>query len=245
MSTQKNTPSVKEVINLFGYDIVRVRETEKAILIKVKVYKNKEGKEEFLDVWLPKSILNNKQKIREFIEKAVKEKNKKFIEWMQSKGYSTKNITGYRIAKPKKITNIRYSISPSSPKPKGIETLWGFIIPINSPAYNDEEIFTQEIKNKLETTPDFDVELGSVYYFNDVELLKKIIEKYPNLYIKTEGDSALIVEEDYHDFIKQFMKEHGKEKTQSRIDNFKNKHGYSYEETYMTISDIKIKKQEL
>jgi hypothetical protein len=100
----------------FKYSIVK--ETEKAVLIKFKVYKNKEGIEEFLETWVPKSIINNSNEFNEFIVKAVAEKNQKLENWMKSKGYGhLRGGAGYSLNKPKpkeKIKTQSVSVSPES-----------------------------------------------------------------------------------------------------------------------------------
>jgi hypothetical protein len=243
----ENNDTNNVVEKLFNYDIIRIKETEKAILIKFRVYKNKEGKEEFLDTWLPKSILNNEQKVSEFIQKTLDEKNKNYFNWMRSKGYGTQNLIGYTTVKPKekqKITTYNYSISPDSPKPKGLDEYAFFIINPSLPLYNDYEIFSEEIRKKyLKMSSSMaTIKEDQVYYFDNVELLLRIIEKYPNLYISTKltlNSDAVNIQDVSYDKRIENAKNRGIN-VDKELSDFKNKHGFEYKETIIPINKIKI-----
>jgi hypothetical protein len=118
----------ENLIEKFEHSIVK--ETEKAVLVKFKVYKNKEGKEEFIETWIPKSIIDNPIKFNEFIEKAVAEKNKNLESWMKTKGYGhLRNGRGYSLNKPKekeKVKTLTVHLSPES-FPYNSDIFYGYL----------------------------------------------------------------------------------------------------------------------
>jgi hypothetical protein len=163
---------------------------------------------------------------------------------MRSKGYGTKNLIGYTTLKPKekeKITTYNYSISPDSPKPKGLDEYAFFIIKPSLPLYHDGEIFSEEIRKKYLKKSDSvsSVKENQAYYFDNVELLLRIIEKYPNLYISTERWDAVNIQEESYDKKLENLKNSGMD-IDKALSDFKNKRGYEYKETIIPINKIKV-----
>lgn len=235
-----NEENDQQTEKLFNYDIIKVRETEKAVLIKFKVYKNKEGKEEFLETWLPKSILNNENKVFEFIEKAVYEKNRKYSDWMKSKGFRSNHVA-YTTSKPKekeKIVTITYYIAEDSPKPPDVRLLQTIRIQKDSILLNDYEIANDE---NLQS----DI---NGYYIKEkgIKLLMKIKEKYPNFFIqKHSNDSVKIVEKDLEQYLQEVFQaaENRGVDLKKATEDFKNEHGYYFQDLFVPLKDIKIKKR--
>jgi hypothetical protein len=103
--------------NILETEYKKVKETEKAYLISFKVYKNSAGNEENMEIWVPKSIIDIPNKVDDFIQKAVFEKNKNLEIWMKSKGYGhLRGGAGYSLIKPKEKEKIKITSVDLTPE---------------------------------------------------------------------------------------------------------------------------------
>jgi hypothetical protein len=237
-----NVPSEYSSLSEFiDGDFEFIKETEKAILIKLTIYKNKETNKEYLDIWIPKYALSSREKTSTFVNEALKKKNDSYLSFLRSKGIPVhtqgNRFTGYHIkpVKTEKIIKINHIIKKTS-FPKN-QDFWLKLLEEKEVLFKKSIIIgdkNQDIVNDIESIFKKNRELL-------IATLFEVSEKYPNLYLRPYNFDYYIEDEKYFILTNETPKEFIiKNISAENVKAYEQDNNIKIEQVFLQLKDIKF-----